>query len=208
MNNLKQMKGLIIVGYQGIGKSSCSGPPNVIDLESGSFWIPGDNGSYREIDWYITYCQIALHLANQGFVVFTSSHKVVYDYFKAVINAKALPENIGNIVVFCPQSSMKEEWIARLQERYDKSGLEKDYKALMNAKERFMENIAELFDCGLPVLYPAYIDYDLRDYIYYARRKWCTVDTPVNDKAFVYGLEAVGTPDGYGNGSDTDERSN
>ena len=64
-----------MIGYQGIGKSSCAGKNDCIDLESGSFWVDGK----RAEEWYIPYCQIAMHLANQGYTVFTSSHKVVRD---------------------------------------------------------------------------------------------------------------------------------
>ena len=159
------MKGLIMIGYQGIGKSSCAGKENCIDLESESFWI----GNYRTEDWYIPYCNVALDLASQGYTVFTSSHKVVVNCLKLVPSI----ENIGKIVVFCPEVRFKEEWIARLQERYDRTGLNKDYKALMNAKERYTENIIELVNCGFPVYQPSWIDYDLMDYVHKARHDWC-----------------------------------
>lgn len=160
------MKGLIMIGYQGIGKSSCAGKENCIDLESGSFWI----GNHRAEDWYIPYCNTALCLASQGYTVFTSSHKVVVDFLKSV----HLMANIGKVVVFCPEGRHRKEWIARLQERYDRTGLNKDYKALMNAKERYTENIIWLVNCGLPVYQPGWpIDYDLMDYVHKARYDWC-----------------------------------
>lgn len=45
------MKGLIIIGYQGIGKSSCAGPANkCIDLESGNFFIGGrDEDEFTDV---------------------------------------------------------------------------------------------------------------------------------------------------------------
>lgn len=160
------MKGLIIIGYQGIGKSSCAGKNNCIDLESSNFFI----GDERIENWHIIYCQIAMHLANQGYTVFTSSHKAVYEYFKTM----PLLPNVAKIVVFCPDSRYKEEWIERLQERYNRTGLVKDYKALMNAKERYKENIIELVNCGLPVVQPAYsVDYDLNDYVHRMQVDWC-----------------------------------
>ena len=160
------MKGLIIIGYQGIGKSSCASPTNgCIDLESGCFWI----GDKRAEDWYIPYCTMALHLANQGYTVFTSSHKVVYEYLSSV----PLLPNIGKVVVFCPCRRWKDYWIARLQKRYDKTGLDKDYKALANAKDRYEENILELCDSGLPVYQPDWIDYDLMNYVTKMRHDWC-----------------------------------
>lgn len=160
------MKGLIVIGYQGIGKSSCAGKENCIDLESGCFW----DGDERHEDWYIPYCQIAMDLANQGYTVFTSSHKVVYEHFKTM----PLLPNVAKVAVFCPDSRYKEEWVERLQKRYDKTGLNKDYKALMNAKDRYCENIVELVNCGLPVVQPAYsVDYDLMDYVRKMRYDWC-----------------------------------
>lgn len=159
------MKGIIIIGYQGIGKSSCAGKENCIDLESGNFWI----GDERHEDWYIPYCQIAMHLANQGYTVFTSSHKYVYRYFKSV---PFLP-NVGKAVIICPQKRFRKEWINRLQERFSRTALYKDFKALKNAEERFDENILELVRSGLPVYQPAAMDYDLMDYVRKARNDWC-----------------------------------
>ena len=159
------MKGVIIIGYQGIGKSSCAGIERCIDLESSNFFI----GDRRGEDWFIPYCQIAMNLANQRYVVMTSSHKVVRDTFETMPKL----ENVGEVVVFCPTRSMKEEWIQRLQERYDRTGLFKDYKALMNAKERYDENIAELVNSPFPVYQPEAIDYDLRNYIHKIEFDWC-----------------------------------
>ena len=43
---------MIVVGYQGIGKSSIGGKHNCIDLESSNFYIDGK----RDNDWYKIYC--------------------------------------------------------------------------------------------------------------------------------------------------------
>lgn len=154
----RMTEGLIIIGYQGIGKSSLAGRSRCIDLESGSFFV----GDKRAFDWYIPYCQTALNIANQGYTVFVSSHKVVVDFLKSV----SLPENVARIVVICPRRTMREEWIEKLQTRYDKTKLWKDYKALENAKDRYEENIAELCGCGLPVIQVNAMDYCLKDYVY------------------------------------------
>lgn len=159
------MKGLIVVGYQGVGKSSCAGKDGCIDLESGCFWI----GNERHEDWFIPYCQIAMDLANQGYTVFTSSHKCVYEY----LNSTPLLSNIGKVVVFCPETRFRKEWIGRLGSRFSKTQLFKDYKALKNAEDRYEENIQELLQCGLPVYQPAAMDYDLMDYVRKARNDWC-----------------------------------
>ena len=156
-------KGLVIIGYQGIGKSSLAGWSKCVDLESGNFFM----GDKRADDWYIPYCQTALHIANQGYTVFVSSHKVVVNFLKSV----PLPENVHRVVVFCPSRTMRDEWIERLQKRYDRTQLAKDYKALMNAKGRFEDNIDELVNCGLSVIQPAAMDYNLKNYVYYLQQR-------------------------------------
>lgn len=127
---------MIVIGYQGIGKSTLAGRDNkFIDLESGNFWVDGK----RADDWYKPYCQIAEHLSQQGYIVFTSSHEVV---------RKQLEGSSEVIAVVYPSIKLKDEWIAKLEARYRESGLEKDYKALMNAKDRYEENIRELGEYG------------------------------------------------------------
>lgn len=127
---------MIIIGYQGIGKSSVSGiQSECIDLESSNFW----NNGKRPDDWYIYYCNIALDLSRQGYTVFTSSHKEVRDY---------LLGTTYDIVTVFPETWLEEEWIARLRCRYDNEPSEKNYKALMNAVDRYRDNINELRDWG------------------------------------------------------------
>lgn len=127
----KRSKNMIVIGYQGIGKSTLAGKNKFIDLESGNMWVNGK----RAEDWYIPYCQMAVHLSQQGFTVFTSSHEVVRDQLK----------NYNEKVVVCyPSEELKSFWIEKLHERWIKSGLDKDYKALANAEARYSDNIKEL----------------------------------------------------------------
>lgn len=156
-------KGLIILGYQGIGKSTLGGWSKCIDLESGNFFV----GNERAENWYIPYCQIAISLANQGYSVFVSSHREVREFFSEA----SLPENVGGVAVICPGRTLRDEWIEKLQIRYDNSKLLKDYKALMNAKERFDDNIVELCSCGLKVMQINAMDYNLKNYVYYLQQK-------------------------------------
>lgn len=155
-------KGLVIIGYQGIGKSSLAGWSKCVDLESGNFYV----GTIRSKSWYIPYCKTALNIANQGYTVFVSSHKVVVDFLKSV----PLPENVARVVVICPRTTMRDEWIERLQMRYDRTKLWKDYKALKNAKDRYKENIVELCSCGLPVMQINTMDYNLKNYVYWQQQ--------------------------------------
>ena len=141
---------MIVIGYQGIGKSTLAGRDNkFIDLESGNFWVDGK----RADDWYKPYCQIAEHLSQQGYIVFTSSHEVV---------RKQLDGSRELIVVVYPSVELKDKWIVKLERRHKESGLDKDYKALMNAKDRYEENIKELEMCSsFEKMCLTKIDYDL-----------------------------------------------
>lgn len=141
---------MIVIGYQGIGKSSLAGRGyRFIDLESGNFWVDGK----RADDWYKPYCQIAEHLSQQGYIVCTSSHEVVRNQ---LLNSNEV------VVLVYPSLNLKNLWIDKLENRYQETGLEKDYKALMNAKDRYDENIQELmnspFNFKLELVNP---DYDL-----------------------------------------------
>ena len=148
---------MIIIGYQGIGKSSVSGIENgCIDLESSNFW----NDGKRSGDWYIYYCNIAVDLSKQGFTVFTSSHKEVRDYL-----LKFTDETM--IVCVFPETYLETEWIARLQDRYNNDPSEKNYKALMNAKDRFVDNVNEMQASGHLYYGIEYMDYDLHDIVKY-----------------------------------------
>ena len=123
---------MIVVGYQGIGKSTLAGRNNkFIDLESGNFWIDGK----RADDWYKPYCKIAEHLSQQGYIVFTSSHEVV---------RKQLAHSNEVVVVVYPSVELKDAWINKLKDRFFRTNLEKDHKALMNSEDKYDENIKEL----------------------------------------------------------------
>lgn len=125
---------MIIIGYQGIGKSSTvkENKGEYIDLESSNF---KDSKGNRPSDWYIYYCNVANDLSKQGYNVFVSSHDVV---------RKELSKSKEKVIVVHPDLSLKDEWIERLQKRYDKTHLDKDKFALLNAKDRFVANNKEL----------------------------------------------------------------
>lgn len=153
-------KGLIICGYPGVGKSSVAGLDNCIDLESSLFhyhhyqWngiaIPDDR-------WVGQYCNVAIDLANQGFVVLISTHSDVLHY---------LFEQKANAVIFAPSLSMEDEWIARLLQRFETSYCHKDWRAYMRAKTKFKDDISNLANYGFPVYHPDYLPYDFRDYVH------------------------------------------
>lgn len=144
---------MIIVGYQGIGKSTLSNANNkCIDLESGNFWVDGK----RADDWYKPYCQIANHLSEQGYVVFVSSHEVV---------RKELEKSKEFVCIVYPSLNLQDEWIAKLENRYMQTQSTKDYKAYMNAKDRYHDNIVELMNSPLDSYGIKSMDYNLKDII-------------------------------------------
>lgn len=133
---------MIIIGYQGIGKSTLARNSEVdgyIDLESSCFWYNDDDGNrVRHENWAEIYTNIAKHLSRQFNIVFVSSHQVVRD---------ELANDENDFIVVCvPDLKLKDQWIKRLEDRYNSTKLEKDYKALMNAKDRYEENINELIE--------------------------------------------------------------
>lgn len=145
---------MIVIGYQGIGKSTISKlDDKIIDLESGNFWIDGE----RADNWYKIYCNIAIHLSQQGNIVMTSSHKEVRDTLKST----------DEFVAVCvPSLELKDAWIQKLQKRYEESGLEKDFKALKNAEACYEENIKDIVDSKYPVIYLYDMEYNLSTEIY------------------------------------------
>ena len=149
---------MIISGYQGIGKSTLAGKNNCIDLESGNFWVDGK----RADDWYKPYCQIANHLSQQGYTVFVSSHEVV---------RKELEKSKEPVYVIFPAIDLKDKWIKKLEDRYNNTKLDKDYRALMNAKDRYKENITELMRGNLKFYEITRINYHLDDIIDYLEYK-------------------------------------
>lgn len=145
VQNEHNFSGTIIIGYQGIGKSSTINKydfmgnkiNSFIDLESSSFRLP--DGS-RHDDWYKYYINIALDLASQGNNVFISSHNTVREELASRI--KSFPKIVPLIIY--PDPSLKEQWIARLEQRYKENPTKKNELAFLNAKDKYLENINEL----------------------------------------------------------------
>ena len=144
---------MIIIGYQGIGKSTLAGKNNYIDLESGNFW---HNGA-RQDNWYVFYCNIAEHLSQQGYTVFVSSHEVVRNRLRKYSKEE--------LYIVHPSIELKEKWIDKLKKRFESSKLEKDYKAWMNAEDRYVENINELKNSGINCIEIIDMKYLLEDII-------------------------------------------
>lgn len=152
---------MIIIGYQGIGKSTLAKLRNqFIDLESGNFWV---NGERPEV-WPQIYTNMAVHLAQQNFHVFTSSHKVVRDCIR---NHTDVMEGKVKVGVCFPAINLRDDWCKRLEVRYNDTKLDKDYKAWRNAVEMYNANIEDLLKEDEPFIQiPLYdLGYNLREEI-------------------------------------------
>jgi hypothetical protein len=129
--------GLIVLGYQGIGKSSASNAEHgIIDFESSLF---KDNTNCKNDDWYIIYTKQAIALSEQGYVPLLSSHKEVrtalHDYAKQEFN---------RVVTIAPHPSLYHKWIDRLERRYNEDPTSKNYIAYINAKDHMQEDVVDM----------------------------------------------------------------
>lgn len=156
---------MILIGYQGIGKSTLAYKDNnYIDLESSNFY----HNDKRPDNWYIYYCNIATSLSIQGFDVFVSSHEVIRNRLKKYCNKYKV---ITPIYCIYPSIELKDSWINKLENRYKKDKSEKNYKAWMNAIDKYEENILEIKNSGFGNIEITSMEYDLENLIdNYVRR--------------------------------------
>lgn len=152
--------GKVVVGYQGVGKSTLAFHNNlVIDLESSNFFVDSE----RPANWHIIYCNIARALCKQGYIVCISSHKEVR---KELARHPASKQ-----VIVYPTRTLKDAWIAKLRYRFDETQSMKDFKALKNAEDCFDKNIIDLENQeGFERIGFSTMDYDLADLLKLNRR--------------------------------------
>ena len=125
---------MIIIGYPGVGKTSLAGRYNqYIDLES-SNWNSPDNT--KPDMWWWSYGKVAEDLSRQGYRVFVSCHPSVQKYFE---------ESNEYVMVLYPSLELKEEWIKRVADRYDRDCSMKNLAALNNV-ELYYDNQIRLLD--------------------------------------------------------------
>ncbi len=126
-------KGIVISGYQGIGKSTLSkSRQDTIDLESSHTFING----VRPPNWGQSYVAIACSLAQQGYRVMVSSHAVVQ---KELIKQYHLGYvNVGFIV---PKEGLEHGWVHLLEKRYEQEPTPKNFRALQSCKDGFKEQV-------------------------------------------------------------------
>jgi len=153
---------MIIIGYQGIGKSTFCETYGTslryLDLESGLMKDPM-NGNKRWDNWAEIYCNIALSLSGQDYMVFVSSHKAVQDI---------LAESKDEVIAIYPSKTIKDEWIKKLLERYKRTCLKKDEIAWIDAKANFDSEIDILENSPFVKATIYSMDYDLKTIIEHA----------------------------------------
>lgn len=126
---------MIIIGYPGVGKTSLAGRyRQYIDLES-SNWNNPDNT--KPDMWWWSYGKIAEDLSRQGYRVFVSCHPSVQKYFE---------ESNEYVMVLYPSLELKEEWIKRISDRYERDRSIKNLSALNNVELYYDEQIKSLND--------------------------------------------------------------
>ena len=126
---------MIIIGYPGVGKTSLAGRYNqYIDLES-SNWNSPD--STKPDMWWWSYGKVAEDLSRQGYRVFVSCHPSVQKYFE---------ESNEYVMVLYPSLELKEEWIKRVSDRYDRDRSMKNLDALNNVELYYDKQISSLND--------------------------------------------------------------
>lgn len=172
-----KIKGLIICGYPGVGKSSIAGWNNCIDLESS--WFSYDKDGNRidpDEEWVANYCMIAWRLAMQGYTVLLSTHKAVINTLR---EGKRILDRDGiRVVIFVPRSDMKKAWIERLVNRYIESDEDVDLRAFVGGIQYWDTKMLTIRHSDFPVYCPDSIDYDFRDYILKIREKEGIADDP------------------------------
>lgn len=154
------MKNAIISGYPGVGKSTLADKDlRYIDLESS---VMKDLSDDADGPWWYTYCNMAIHLAKQGHVVFVSSHAPVRQYL-----ANRLKGDEDVVFGVCyPDASLEDEWIQKVEDCYFQHPTPNNAAELQYVFYNFTESIQEMDDteCDLRVKLTA-VDYRLAERI-------------------------------------------
>lgn len=129
---------MIIVGYPGIGKTTIASKfHDFFDFDSSSMIITEDGSNKKPDYWWELYARIAIKL-NRDLNVFVSSHKEVQEEILKQAKEAGVMEHVR---ICYPALELKEQWLKRLKERYEASGLDKDKRAFDYATAHYEENI-------------------------------------------------------------------
>ena len=129
-------RGMIIIGYPGIGKSTIANQyVEIIDFESSFF----NNSGKKVNDWYKIYISQAISLAEQGYIVCISSHEDVCFELSKYINDN--PDHSFEVVTITPSLSLEKQWIGKLHERYLREKTDKNLRAFERASKYYISDI-------------------------------------------------------------------
>lgn len=121
---------MIVIGYPGVGKTTVTKlSEKFIDYDSSMF--PKDEG------WEESYVKNVKALSDQSYVVFIGAHKKVQDL---------LADYKDNVVIVYPGLSLRDAWIKKLTDRYEKSNLPSDERALKRCVSFFSLDVVEMID--------------------------------------------------------------
>lgn len=110
----------------------------------------------------MAYCQVAEHLSRQGYVVFVSSHAAVVDFLCRIHTSADEP-----VAIVYPSVELRDQWVEKLRQRFDESGLNKDYFAWLRAAWHYEEDIQALSQAPIVThkLALTDMDYNLKEEI-------------------------------------------
>lgn len=121
---------MILSAYPTMGKTTLTKKRiDIIDLESSCFDKANPN-------WYIDYCNTALDLEKQGYIVFVSSHKPVQEFMK---------KHAKNYIMLMYDISLKDYVIEKCVERYALTSSEKDFRALTRVQDNFESDYQAIY---------------------------------------------------------------
>jgi hypothetical protein len=124
---------MIIIGYPGVGKTTLAGRyDKYIDLESSNWNSPNNT---KPDMWWWSYGKVAEDLSRQGYRVFVSCHPSVQKYFE---------ESNEYVMLLYPSLELKEEWVKRVSDRYDRDRSMKNLAALNNVELYYDKQIKAL----------------------------------------------------------------
>lgn len=131
---------MIIAGYPGVGKTTfcIKNHARTIDLESSLF---PRLSFINDFAWADVYAKVANELSRDGRIVFVSTHGYFLKRMHEV--AKSLNQKIFVVI---PDPSIKNEWLKRLEDRVERTGLNKDSRAFIRARNHFDEDINDILN--------------------------------------------------------------
>ena len=123
---------MIIIGYSGIGKTKLAkNNPRCVDLDINDFLTTDNNIE----NWYKLYIKIAESLSSQGKIVLVDSRKLI---------RRELKFSKEKVLEIFPALSLRDSWVKRLKNRYNKNKTEESFSAYNRSLEMFETDISDM----------------------------------------------------------------